>query len=86
MAYQLYIKDTGKLLGTLSDAQLAELVDLLEEEDTEDHDYYIDKDVLTFMEEEGATEELLAILRPHVSDDDGIEVEWREERAAPPSA
>jgi hypothetical protein len=79
MAYQLYIKDSGKLLGTLSDEQLDQLVDLLEEEDTEDHDYYIDKDVLAFMEEEGATEDLLAILRPHVTDDDGIEIEWREE-------
>jgi hypothetical protein len=63
----------------LSDEQLDQLVDLLEEEDTEDHDYYIDKDVLAFMEEEGATEDLLAILRPHVTDDDGIEIEWREE-------
>jgi hypothetical protein len=81
MAYQLYIKDSEKLIGTLSDEQLEELVDLLEEEGAEDHDYYIDKDVLAFMEEEGAKEDLLAILRPHITDDDGIEVEWREDRA-----
>jgi len=79
MPYRLYIKDSAKLIGTLTDEQLEELVDLLEEEDSQDHDYYIDKDVLAFMEEEGASEDLLAILRPHVSDEEGIEVEWRED-------
>jgi hypothetical protein len=81
MAYQLYIKDSGKVLGTISDEQLQELIDLLEEEGAEDRDYYIDKDVLAFMEEEGANEELLNLLRPHVTDDDGVEVEWREDKA-----
>jgi hypothetical protein len=79
MAYALYIKDSGELLGAISTEQLDKLVDLLEEEDSEEHDYYIDRDVLTFLEEEGADEELLALLRSHVSDDEGVEVEWREE-------
>jgi hypothetical protein len=82
MPYTLYIKDSGKLLGTLSDEQLDELVDLLEEEDVDDHDYYVDKDVLAFLEEEGASEELLALIRPHVTDDDGIEIEWKETPAS----
>jgi hypothetical protein len=83
MAYALYIKDSGKLLGTLTDSQLDELVDLLEEEDAEDHDYYVDKDVLAFLEEEGASEELLALIRPHITDDDGIEIEWKETATTP---
>jgi hypothetical protein len=84
MSYRLYIKDSGTVLGTITDEQLDELIDLLEEEDSEDHDYYIDKDVLAFLEEEGADEALLALIRPHVTGDDGIEIEWKEE--APPSA
>lgn len=79
MGYSLYIKDSGTLLGKLTADQLDELVDLLEEEDSEDRDYYIDKDVLAFLQEEGADESLLALLRPHVTDDEGIEIEWREE-------
>jgi hypothetical protein len=79
MAHRLYIKDSGKLLGTLTAEQLEELVALLEEEDTEDRDYYIDKDVLAFLEEEGADEALLAMVRPHITDDEGVEIEWREE-------
>jgi len=78
MAYSLYIKDSGKLLGTITAEQLDELMELLEEEDTKDHDYYIDKDVLTFLEEEGADEAILALIRPHVTDEEGIEIEWRE--------
>ncbi len=79
MAYALYIKDSGELLGTLTAEQLDGLMELLEEEDTQDHDYYIDRDVLTFLEEEGADEGVLALLRPHVTDEEGVEVEWREE-------
>ena len=79
MAYGLYIKDTDKKIGVLSEEQLEELIDLLEEEDSEDRDYYIDADVLEFMEQEGASGELLNMLRPHVTDEEGVEIEWREE-------
>lgn len=82
MSYRLYIKDSGTVLGVISDDQLDELIDLLEEEDGEDHDYYIDKDVLAFLEEEGADEALLALIKPHVKDDEGIEIEWSEEAAS----
>lgn len=79
MPYRLYNKDSGNLIGELTDAQLQTLVDLLEEEDSDDRDYYIDKDILDYLEEEGADKDLLALLRPHVGEDDGVEIEWREE-------
>ena len=79
MAYGLYVKDTDKKIGVLSEEQLEELIDLLEEEDSEDRDYYIDADVLEFMEQEGASAELLNMLRPHITDEEGVEIEWREE-------
>ncbi|MBI4512100.1 MAG: galactosyldiacylglycerol synthase [Deltaproteobacteria bacterium] len=78
MPIRLYIKDSGKPIGTLSDAQLQEMSELLEEEDAGDQDYYIDRNVLDYMEEEGADGELIALLRPLVAED-GIEVEWKEE-------
>ena len=79
MPYRLYIKDSQKLLGELSEEQVQTLVDLLEEEGDQDQDYYIDRDMLDFMQEEGADEKLLEMIRPHVSDEEGIEIEWREE-------
>jgi hypothetical protein len=79
MAYALYIKDSQQRLGTITTEQLDGLMELLEEEDATDHDYYIDRDVLTFLEEEGADDSILALIRPHVSEEDGVEIEWREE-------
>ena len=79
MPIRLYIKDAGKEIGTLTEEQLQTLVDLLEEEDDEDQDYYIDKDILDYMAEEGADAALIDLLRPHVTDDDGIEIMWKEE-------
>jgi hypothetical protein len=79
MPIRLYIKDAGKEIGVLTEEQLQTLVDLLEEEDDEDQDYYIDKDILEYMAEEGADAGLIDLLRPHVGEDDGIEVMWKEE-------
>jgi hypothetical protein len=79
MPIRLYNKDAGKLIGTLTEEQLQTLLDLLEEEDDDDRDYYIDKDILEYLAEEGADPTLIELLRPHVGDDDGIEIEWREE-------
>jgi hypothetical protein len=79
MPYRLYIKDSGKLLGALTAEQVQTLVDLLEEEDDDDRDYYIDRDMLEFLEGEGADAALLDMIRPHVGEDEGIEIEWREE-------
>jgi len=82
MPYRLYIKDSGQVLGTISEDQLDDLIDLLEEEDSGDNDYYIDADVLAFLEEEGVDEGLLALIRPHVTAEDGVEIAWSEEASA----
>ncbi len=84
MPYRLYIKDSQKLLGELTEEQVQTLVDLLEEEGDEDQDYYIDRDMLDFMQEEGADEKLLELIRPYVGEEEGVEIEWRDEGGEPP--
>ncbi len=79
MAIRLYNKDSGTLLGEITPAQLQTLVDLLEEESEEDRDYYIDRDTLDVLAEEGADEQLLALIRPHVGEDEGIEIQWKQD-------
>ena len=79
MAIRLYNKDTRAVLGEISAAQLKQLQDFLEEESDSDRDYYIDRDTLDVLAEEGADEQLLGIIRPHVGEEEGIEIEWREE-------
>ncbi len=86
MAYELYIRNTATLLGTITDDQVAELVELLEEEDVEEHDYYIDADVLAFLADEEVSPDLLEMLKKHVTADEGIEIEWREVGDGKPGA
>ncbi len=82
MPTRLYNKDTGAVIGDITEAQLDALIDLLEEEDASDHDYYFDVDTLELLVEAGVDEALVALLRPHVEaagEDEGIEVQWRSE-------
>lgn len=58
----LYNDETGVYLGVISPAQLAFLVEQLEEEGLDDDNYYIDEPTLTYLEETGADAELLDLL------------------------
>ncbi len=79
---KLYNKDSGALIGELSEKQLQDLIDLLVEESAEDQDYYIESTTLDYLAEHGADPALLAMLRPHVPEgEEGIEIEWREDGA-----
>lgn len=79
---KLYNKDSGALIGQLSDKQLQDLIDLLVEESAEDQDYYIDSTTLDYLAEQGADAALLELLRPHVPEgEEGIEIEWRDDGA-----
>jgi hypothetical protein len=82
MAHALYIKTEkgrGKKLGTITDEQLQTLIDLLEEEGVEDQDYYIDRDVLEYLAEQECDPALLEMIRPHVGETEGVEIEWTDE-------
>ncbi|HTR50236.1 MAG TPA: hypothetical protein VMJ10_05970 [Kofleriaceae bacterium] len=68
--------DTGDAIGTINDKQLAFLVDQLEEEHDTDKDYYIDRDTLELLSDNGADAELLEILEKAMGDDDEIDIAW----------
>ena len=70
-------KDSGQLIGTVTDEQFKFLVDLLEEESTEDADYFIDSGTLEWMEEEGADKSLVSVLRDGLGDREEMEVRWQ---------
>jgi hypothetical protein len=73
---QVHEKETGVFLGTITDAQLQFLIDQLEEESTDDMDYYIDQATLDLFEEMGAEAALLALLRQALGTREGIEIVW----------
>lgn len=79
MVLRLYDREAGRPIGEVTDAQLGILRDLLEEEDSEDRDYFVSPEVVDYLEENGADPALVKLLREAVGDGEGIEVEWRKE-------
>ena len=75
---KLYDKQSGALLGIVSDDDIESLIDQLEEEDSVDEDYFIDADTIDLLEEGGASEALLNVLRKAVGDSEGIEIRYEE--------
>ncbi len=72
----LHEKGTNKPLGSISEVQLQFLVDHLEEEWSEDHDYAITSMLLDSFEGEGADPELVSLLRNALGGQGEIEIVW----------
>ncbi len=68
--------DTGDEIGTITDNQLSFLVEQLEEENDDDKDYFIDRDTLELLSDNGADPELLALLEKGMGDDDEMNIAW----------
>ena len=73
---RLYRVDNGETIGQITDAHLAFLVEHLEEESDEDHDYYVDKDTLERLSDNGGDPDLLAMIEKAMGDDDEIDLAW----------
>lgn len=72
-------KDTGQTIGTITEEQLGFLFGELEEESADDRDYYISRDELEVLQEDGADPALIALIKEAMGSRDGIEIEWSEE-------
>jgi hypothetical protein len=68
--------DTGDAIGTVSDDHLKFLVEQLEEEHGDDKDYFIDRDTVELLSDNGADPELLAILEKGLAGDDEMDISW----------
>ncbi|MCA9675586.1 MAG: galactosyldiacylglycerol synthase [Kofleriaceae bacterium] len=73
---RLYRVDNGDTIGQITDDQLKFLVDQLEEEHDLDQDYYIDRDTLELLSDNGGDPELLAMIEKALGDDDQIDLAW----------
>ena len=72
----LSLKDNGAVLGTIDEADFKVLVDYLEEESETDVDYYISPETIDMLKDDGASPELLALLREAVGDSEGVDIVW----------
>jgi hypothetical protein len=72
----LYNDATNQLIGTITEADLKVLIDALEEESTEDRDYYINQETLDVIGDGRATDHLLKVLREALGPGEGIDIRW----------
>ena len=75
---RLYNKKTNALLGELSETDVECLVDVLEEEDSKDVDYFIDLDTVDILEDNGASAQLVKMLRAAIGATEGVDVRWEK--------
>lgn len=73
----IYNNETNVLVGTITEADLKVLADHLEEESSEDQDYYIDAATIDVIGDGQATEHLLGVLRKALGTADGVEIRWQ---------
>ncbi len=79
MTITLYDNETGDELGTIGRDQLNFLVEQLEEETSEDQDYWLRAETLDLLEERGGDRALIALLRKVLGDREGFEIRWEGE-------
>ncbi|MEO8366476.1 MAG: hypothetical protein ABI538_09745 [Pseudoxanthomonas sp.] len=73
----LYLKDSNQLLAEISAADLAHMVNVMEEESSTDKDYFINLDTIDLLKGAGASEQLTTALESAVAGSEGIDVVWR---------
>jgi hypothetical protein len=76
----LYDAASDARVGRLTEAQLKALVDWMEEEDSEDHEYYLTSEDCDLMEEQGLDPSLVEALRAALHGRDDMDLRYvREE-------
>ncbi len=73
---RLFLTEGKQTICDISKEQLTLLRELLVDEDSQDREYFIDKDTLEMLKDEGCDEALLGALQTALGDKDGIDVSW----------
>ena len=73
---ELRNKETSARIGNISEDDLSFLINMLEEEDSEDRDYWIDQTTIDYFEANGCGDHLLEMLKDAIRDREGVEIEW----------
>ena len=72
----VYNKSTGDLLGEIGEDDLQFLIDQLEEESMKDQDYSITNMEIAFFVEQGASPELILLLRQALGEQSEVIILW----------
>jgi hypothetical protein len=74
---KIYNMNSGDFIGEITQAQLQFLLDQLEEEDSEDTDYYINADTLAMLREADGDPALIDLLEKAMGDKEDLDIEWK---------
>jgi len=78
MSIRIFDKDSGALLGEITHDDLQLMVDQFEEESSTDQDYFIDATTIGILQDAGASDRLLGLLREVVGSSEGVDIRWEE--------
>jgi len=73
----LSLKGSADVLGTIDDSDLQFLIDQLEEEFDEDTDYFISIATVEMLQDNGASDGLVRILKDAVGSSEGVDINWK---------
>ncbi|HLM54462.1 MAG TPA: hypothetical protein VK325_12940 [Pseudoxanthomonas sp.] len=73
----LFLKDSDTFLADLSDADLARMAEVMEEESSKDTDYFIDLGTVDLLRRAGTSERVTSALEAAIGESEGIDVVWR---------
>jgi len=73
----LYNVSTNQLIGSITEADLQVLVGALEEESSQDHDYYIEQGTIDVVADGRATTHLVGLLRSALGSSAGVDIRWQ---------
>jgi processive 1,2-diacylglycerol beta-glucosyltransferase len=76
LSIRLYDNETQRHLGDITEAQLQFLLDHLEEESSDDQDYYLHRATLEIFAQEGADPALLSLLQQGLGEREEMEIRW----------
>jgi hypothetical protein len=75
----LYDVASGARVGRITEGQLAALIGWMEEESTEDRDYYLTAEDCELMEEQGIDPTLVAVLREALKGRADMDIRYAQE-------
>ena len=78
MAIRILDKASGAYIGEISQGDLQLMIDQFEEESSRDQDYFIDAMTIDLLQDAGASQNLLHMLRRVVGTSEGVDIRWEE--------
>lgn len=79
MGIRISDKASGRTLATISEQDLAILVDHMEEESSSDQDYFVEHTAVDALEHAGASSAFVAVLLEAIGTSEGIDIAWSRE-------